>query len=440
MPLVAFVPFSGLRVRERELLELGMTLPSLRERGEAIAGLPPLGLLTLAGMTPEPWTKSWHDLSSPAPEARAALVEELVRQAPDLVAISALTASIQEAYAFADALRGRGLTVVMGGLHVSMCPEEAAAHADIIAIGDGEPVWPAILRDVEAGRTKPRYQAGVFDLSEAPLPDFDLPGPRTSRYAIQTERGCPLACEFCGASRLLGPFREKPLDRIAAELAAITARTPRPLIELADDNTFAGNRDPAPLLALFREAEARWFTEVDWRVGEDPELVDLLVESGCVQALVGIESLVFRHSGMGAKDRELGRITAACEAMQARGLPVNACLIVGADGEDHDSLNRLEEFLLQSPFAEIQLTLQTPFPGTALRRRLEAEGRLLADRDWSHCTLFDGTFQPDRLSVSELEQGFRGLLSRVFAAGPSRRRRALRREIWSRRRGRGATT
>src|SRR4051812_12243014 len=121
MPHVAFVAMSGFRVREREMIALGMALPGLRQRGEAIAALPALGLLTLAGMTPSDWSVSYHEASADGAEIAA----EIVASGASLAAISALTASIIDAYALADVLRGASVRVVMGGLHVTTMPEEA---------------------------------------------------------------------------------------------------------------------------------------------------------------------------------------------------------------------------------------------------------------------------------------------------------------------------
>ncbi len=164
-------------------------------------------------------------------------------------------------------------------------------------------VWPQLLADAEADELRPVYRASTpFDLALSPVPRFDLlgHGPRP-RLTVQTQRGCPLACEFCGASRLLGPYRLKPIENLKRELDAITVQIPRPVLELADDNTFAGERDSQNLLETLASANARYFTEVDWRVGENSDLLTGLAASGCVQVLVGIESLVFRHPGMGPK-------------------------------------------------------------------------------------------------------------------------------------------
>lgn len=412
------------------MLELGMSLPGLRERAGAIGSLPALGLLTLAGMTPAHWEIGYHDPAS----VSDVLVQEIVKARASLVAISALTASIDEAYRLSDRLRAEGLRCVLGGLHVTACPEEALLHADAIVIGDGESVWPQVLSDAENGTLRGAYRGTkAFDLADAPLPRFDLLGDGARpRYTLQTARGCPLACDFCGASRLLGGFREKPLDRIAAEVEAIRAIRPRPVIELADDQTFAGRRDPTALLETLGSAGARWFTEADWRIGERPDVLATLAASGCVQVLVGIESMIYRYDGMGAKRAGMQRMVDSVERIQDAGVAVIGCFIVGSDGETTESLNELGEFLIDSPFADLQITIQTPFPGTALRERLARERRLLSDRGWSACTLFDVAHRPDRMSVAELERGFVNLGRFVFAEGPSERRSRIRHETWSR--------
>lgn len=429
MPHVTFVPFTGFRLREAELLELGMTLPGLRERAVAVGQLPALGLLTLAGMMPEHWTCSYREATC----ADEALAEAVAAERPTLVALSALTASVDEAYRFSALLRTRGLRVVLGGLHATACAAEAARHVDAVVVGEGEPVWPRVLADAESGELQPIYRASApFDLAGAPVPRFDLltqPG-RRPRLTLQTQRGCPFACDFCGASRLLGAFREKPNDNLRREIEAIRSLVPDPLLELADDNTFAGSRDFTPLFAALATSGARYFTEADWRLGERPELLAPLAQSGCVQVLVGIESLIFRHPGMGAKEANLSRVMDAIARIQDAGIAVIGCFILGADGEDPASIDRLIRFILDAPLADVQLTLLTPFPGTALHRRLQREGRLLPDRGWPYYTLFDVTYRPDRLSVEALEESLRRVLRAAFAPDVVARRTALRRAIW----------
>jgi len=198
---IGFIAMSGVRVHSAELLKLGLNLPGFVERSKVIASLPSLGLLTLAGMTPRDIEVEYievADLDLTAP----------LRGGFDAVAISSFTAMIKDAYALADRYRAAGVTVILGGLHVALVPDEAAHHADAIVIGEAEPVWPEVIRDLRAGRLKSRYQAcpGAFDLSLAPMPRFDLLDPsRYNRLTVQTQRGCPFNCEFCAASIRLRP-------------------------------------------------------------------------------------------------------------------------------------------------------------------------------------------------------------------------------------------
>ncbi|MDA1049580.1 MAG: radical SAM protein [Planctomycetota bacterium] len=419
---------SGLRVREDELLEMGMTLPGLKRRADALSELPALGLLTLAGMTPEPWSCSLHETSRATKQA----VEEIIATHPTLVAVSALTASVLDAYQLSRALNAGGVPTVIGGLHATACPDDAIQHCTAAVAGEGEPVWHQVLGDVRGGQLGGIYRpTRPFDLCQAPVPRFDLLGERRRpRFLLQTERGCPFACEFCGASRLLGPFREKSIEKIGDELAALRQFDSSPWLELADDNTFANRSDVDQLLDLLRQANVRYFTESDWRLGERPEVLKGLAASGCRQVLVGIESMVFRYPGMGAKQAELDRMMDAVSAVQEAGVVVNGCFIVGADGETDESLDRLVAFILESPLAEVQITLQTPFPGTMLYNRLVQQGRLIEDRDWSHFTLFDVTYRPDAMTVEQLEAGFRRVLRAVFSPAASERRSQLRKSIW----------
>ncbi len=356
-------------------------------------------------------------------------IEKILSDRPDLVAISALTASIDEAYRPSARLRAQRIPTVIGGLHASVCPDDAEMHCDSVVVGRGESVCSQVLNDVLAGTLQRRYVVPLNTMPLWPMPRFDLLPQAPARFTPQTQAGCPLACGFCRASRLLSRFAEKPVERIREELAVIQRLMPRPRIELADDNTFAGSRDVNPLFNALQDAGARWFTEADWRIGGRPAILQRLASSGCQQALMGIESLVFRYLGMGEKQAELNRIMDAADAIQNAKVAVNGCFIIGADGEIAESLESLTEFLLNCSLAEIQITLQTPFPGTSLYRQLQSEGRLLTERGWSAYTLFDVTYRPDCMTVEYLEAGFRNVLRRVFFASASQRRNQIRRQI-----------
>lgn len=430
---MCLVALSGFRIREPEMFALGMKLPGLASRANAIGALPALGLLTLAALTPKEWSTSYHE----AARIDDAFVHQIASLKPKLVAISALTASILEAYRLCDQLKTLGIPTVLGGLHATALPNEAALHAISVVVGDGEPVWPTICHDAATGQLRPLYQAdSPFNLANAPIPKLELLSSKPRpRYTLQTARGCPFACDFCAASRVLGPFREKPVEAIERELAAIQRHDPRAVIELADDNTFAGRRDPRPMLDAFARSGIRYFTEADWRIGERPDVLESLAASGCAQVLIGFESMVHVHAGMAAKRASFERMLKAAERIQEAGVPVIACFIVGSEGETLESMHALADFLLEAPFADIQLTMLTPFPGSAIFDRLRAERKLLRDRSYESFTLFDATFHHDTLSTDQLERGFRNLVAMVFAPEPSLRRDRIRHSIWSKRFG-----
>jgi radical SAM superfamily enzyme YgiQ (UPF0313 family) len=406
-----------------------MTLPGFVERGRVIASLPSLGLLSLAACTPPGVEVVYAELD----DLQGGALEALAPESFDLVAISALTARILEAYQVADGLRAQGIAVVLGGLHVTALPEEAATHADAIVVGEGERVWPTLVTDFQGGRLKPRYEAqafGAVNLGEVPIPRFDLlRGRNYNRITLQASRGCPMDCSFCGASRLLGGYRTKPIHRVEAELNAILDIWPRPFLELADDNTFAAKAWGRDLMKLFARHPLRWFTETDISIAGDPGLLEDMAAAGCAQVLIGLESTSARAlqglDGRNWKAAQVDQQISAIQSIQARGIPVNGCFVLGFD-DDEGSFDAIRAFVEESGLCDVQITLLTPFPGTALHAKLKREGRLFREVYWEDCTLFDLTYHPVRMSAEALKQGFMDLMVDLYGdAAKARRKRAF---------------
>lgn len=428
---VALIAMSGLRAHNPELTEMGMTLPGFVERGRAIASLPSLSLLTLAGLTPDRHAISYHEVPD--------IAEAENLPDCDLVAISTFTAQVKEAYELADRYRGKGVTTVMGGLHVTSCPDEALQHNDIIVIGEGEVVWPRLLEDVEAGRAERVYDSRgcEFDLAQTPTPRFDLLDPeRYNRITVQTNRGCPWQCEFCASSILLTPrYKLKPVAKVIEEVRTVKASWPRPYIEFADDNSFVNKRRSRELIEAMAGEGVRWFTETDISVADDPELLGMLREAGCAEVLIGLESpSVAALDGLELKRNwKLKRIEGyqtAIQQIQAQGVAVNACFILGLDGDGPEIFEAVEAFVEETNPFDVQITVQTPFPGTPLYERLRTQGRLLEEGAWEKCTLFDVTYRPLGLSVEELEHGLVELGRRLYSEEATRRRRRSFIEQW----------
>lgn len=257
---LGLLAMSGVRAYDPELTALGLTLPGFVERNHVIASLPSLGLLTLAGATPDEIELEYVDVPKvhPAPWLPGEF---------DAVAVSSFSAQMKEAYELADRYRAAGAKVVLGGLHVTAVPHEAAAHADGIVLGEGEPLWPRVVDDLRHGVLQPVYDARRihFDLALAPMPRYQLLDvEKYNRLTVQTQRGCPFNCEFCAASIRIAPgFKTKPVDIVIAEVRRIKSLWSKPFIELADDNTFANKEHGRRLLRALVGEHVRWFTETD---------------------------------------------------------------------------------------------------------------------------------------------------------------------------------
>jgi radical SAM superfamily enzyme YgiQ (UPF0313 family) len=412
---LGFIALSGLRLCDAPLLELGLSFPDVRKRATDIQALPSLGLLTLAGMTPAEFEIEYLEIAD---------LEGDLPTRFDAVALSTLTATAGEAYRLAARFREAGVKVILGGLHATLASEEAGKHVDALVIGEGEPVWPEVLSDLKSGKLKPVYDArllGPFDLAQSPMPRFDLLAPdRYPRFTVQTQRGCPLSCEFCAASMRLSPkFRVKPVERVIAEIQRLKELFRRPFIEFADDNTFADKAHGRRLMEALARENVRWFTETDVSVADDDELLGLMRRAGCQQVLIGFESpradkLDGLEQKSNWKSRRADRYLGAIESIQKHGITVNGCFIVGLDGDGPECFDEIYEFVKASGLYDVQVTILTPFPGTPLWQRFKKEGRLLNETATGRATLFDINFLPARMSVEELRNGFFELVGRLY--------------------------
>jgi radical SAM superfamily enzyme YgiQ (UPF0313 family) len=412
---VALIAMSGVRAANEELVAVGLTLPGFVERSKVIASLPSLALLTLAGMTPDDIDVSYHEIA----DIRAA--GEL--PACDVAAIASYSGQIKDAYEVADRYRAEGVRTILGGLHVTACPDEASAHADAIVIGEGEVGWPELIADLRRGRLQGRYDARgrPFDLADAPMPRFDLLDiDRYNRLTVQTQRGCPWRCEFCASSiRLTDRYRVKPVDKVMAEIREIKRIWPHPFIEFADDNSFVNRRHSKELLRALVGEGIRWFSESDISIADDPELLELLRESGCAEILIGFES----PTASGVDGIELRRnwkrsqvdgYRAAIERIQGHGIAVNGCFVLGLDGDGPEIFGAVDRFARDAGLFDVQITVLTPFPGTPLYDRLLRDGRVLAPGAWDQCSLFDVNYRPARMSAEELQRGLVDLGRRIY--------------------------
>ena len=388
---------------------------------------PNLGLLSIASFLPAHWEV--HYL-----EEDYATTAELSADY-DLVCISALNVQARRAYALADGYRARGVTVVIGGLHPSALPAEAALHADVVVAGEGELAFAEFLDDfirdphLSRGVTRSFYQAReLVDLATLPSPRYDLIRQHKcyNKAPVMATRGCPHGCDFCCLKQVYGPgFRHKHPDQVVGEIELLRAHWPDPYIQFADENMLCDRRFARELLPSLSRTGVQWECSCDVGVVDDPELLDLLASSGCRQLIIGFESL--RGESLGEVDGwKQGRVEGyarAIEAIQSRGIAVLGCFVVGFDHDDADSFIELENFITTTGLFDLDLAVLTPMPGTALYKRLKDQGRILSE-NWDHYDWFHVNFSPRNFSAEELQEGVERLYHEFNSPEVLRRRSA----------------
>ena len=388
--------------------------------------LPSLTLPLLAALAPRDIEVSIHN----------ELFEAIDLDGPaDLVGITATTLNVQRAYELADAFRARGVPVVMGGLHVTLAADEAAAHADTLVLGEADETWPAFLTDFRRGAPARVYRPErPPSLDNLPVPRFSLLDKYRDRYVggnrrglvsrlmkpivpVQTARGCPNRCTFCAVTRFSGAtWRARPAVDVVSEIQALDAR----FVAFVDDNIFANPERAKDLFARLVPLEIRWAGQGTIAGADDAELVQLARQSGCVGLFVGLESICEESlAAAGKRTNRVDRYARNLRAYRRAGIAVDASMVFGFDGEPSTIFADTYRFLVRHrvPFAAWQPI--RPYPGTPLYDRLREQGRLLDERWWLNPALnrglFDLVFRTDGRDrehfTSELLRHYRRLYS-----------------------------
>ncbi len=321
--------------------------------------------------------------------------------------------------------------MVLGGPHVTLLPDEAQLHADVIFVGEAELTWPQFLRDFETGHFAPRYTSVVPPrLEDAPMARKDLYHRRdyTSGRLFAT-RGCVYGCDFCTlAVTYQRKVRKRPVASVAAEYASFSGK----VIIFWDDN-LANDREYAK--ELFRAIEPCkkwWSSQASIQAGEDEEFLELAARSGCKQLFIGLESI--SQLSMNEVHKGFNRVESYAriiERIHAHGIAVQAGIVFGFDHDTPAVFDETLDFLETAGVQNATFNILTPYPGTCLYQRLEAERRILT-RNWSKYNgREDVVFQPKQMSPETLLEGYR-YANRKFYSGGSIYRRLSRSpvELW----------
>jgi radical SAM superfamily enzyme YgiQ (UPF0313 family) len=401
----------------------------LNPRERKALWFPKLSLPTLAARTPDHW--------------EIALLDESVDRIDfdvkvDLVGISAMTCYAPRAYEISKAFRARGVKVILGGVHPSFMPEEAIANADAVVIGEADEIWPKVLEDFEAGRLEKFYRMESFpDLDHYPHPRIDLlkQDEYMTGQCLMTTRGCHFDCEFCSVSPFNGKTsRRRPVAQVCEEIRRVkewrrgeivekmttgsfssrAKATIRVLTGIEDGAIFAfvddlhnSNRTYCKeLWTALKDLNIKWGAQCTMFLGDEPDLMKLAADSGCVSMFVGLES-IFEES-IDETNKPFNRVAQyekQIKCFHDHGVMLNPGVIFGFDNDDESVFERTVEFLIKNNMELAYFNILTPLPGTALFDRMKAEGRI-TNFNWE---LYDGkhvVYKPKRMSPEALQEGF----------------------------------
>jgi len=391
----------------------------------------PLALPTLAAVTPSEFELKIIDEE----------IEDIDFDEPaDIVAITAMTFKAKRAYEIAREFRARGVKVIMGGIHASMCPDEVSEHVDCVVVGEAENIWPSLLIDAVEGKLKKRYVGqGLPDLKISRTPRYDLVKIDQYLYAyLQTTRGCPFDCTFCTVTKMSGrTVRKKTPEQVIEDVSSIINLKHKQTFDMIDrmanqkmkvvkmiafiDDNFAIDRKHALAIchALKRfqmehNVAIPWYTQTNVEVGFDEELLTAMSAANCQHLFIGFESLdMATLQSMQKNINSPERYEEAIQNIHNHGIRVVFSTIIGDDNTSRQSAEYLKAFIEKNNILHVLLNILTPYPGTKLFEEMTKEGRILTDQSELY-NIRNVVFKPRNMAARELQELFNSLSSSIY--------------------------
>ncbi len=362
-------------------MKLTLIKPNIGRREHSLyvdeGRMEPLPLGILAALTP--------------PDVDVVLYDDRMEPIPydektDLVGITVETFTARRAYEISAEFRRRGIPVVMGGMHAMLIPDEVAEHCDALIVGDAEPVWAEMIEDFRRGALKPRY-----DAVQPVCPQGNVIARRDlfegKGYLpislLQFSRGCAHRCSFCASSVYFKAHHYcRPVPDVIREIQS----QKRKLLFFVDDNIVCNREKAKELFRALIPLKIRWVSQGSMDMLQDPELMELMVKSGCLGLVIGFESIspdciadMHKYTNKKAAS-EMYREEIA--QLRKWGLQTWAAFTVGHDGDTIESIRATCDFAIKNKFTFAAFNILMPYPNTPLYEKLEREGRLLYDGKW----------------------------------------------------------
>lgn len=343
----------------------------------------PLSLAYVAAVTPSHWEIKIVDES----------IEPFQFEEADLVGITAFTSNINRAYKIAGMYRQKKIKVIMGGIHISMLPDEAMQYADSVVTGEVEGIWHQVIQDFEENRLLPKYYGPQIDLSKSGIiPRHDLFRPEYFWNSIQTSRGCPFNCNFCSVSRYLGrEYRQRRAIHVLNELEGIKEQH----IAFIDDNMIGYSPgSKARAVELFegminRGLNKKWWTQVSINAADDESLIKLAAQAGCIYMFIGFETIndtTLKNMNKGINLKiGIENYKRIIDKFHKYGIGILGAFVIGNNYDSRRYYEDLADFLVISGIDSVQISILTPLPGTDLMDQMQKEDRLIYQdfpNDW----------------------------------------------------------
>ncbi len=341
----------------------------------SLDAMPPLAMAILAARTPAGVAVTFYD------DRIEAVPED---DCPDLVALSVETFTARRAYELARRYRERGVTVVMGGYHPTLLPDEALEHADAVVVGDAEGSWERLLEDFRQGRLQRTYRQATPPPLDSVVMDRTIFAGK--RYApvepVQFSRGCRFVCDFCSVKSFYGNgVRFRPVADMVNELKGLERGK---FLFFVDDNLFGSRTVLLELLDAITPLGLRWSCQISIDVARDEILLDHMAQAGCIFVLIGFETLSTENLRQMGKpwNRVAGEYQSVVQRLHRRGMAVYGTFVFGYDQDDVAAIEATARFARQAGLDIANFNPLTPTPGSPLYERLHAEGRLLLEKWW----------------------------------------------------------
>ncbi len=402
--------------------------------GERFVTIPPIALGYVAALTPDHWDVE--------------IIDEVFETVPfeesDLVGITSFTSNVNRAYEIAQRFRELKIPVVMGGIHVSMLPDEALQFADSVVIGEAESVWSNVIADVEANNLKSKYYGTRTDLKGLVFPRRDQFYKKGYPLdTVQTSRGCPMDCEFCSVSVFNGKqFRQRPIEEVISELKTLKKKR----VWFLDDNIVGyGPKHEERAIALAKgiidaDLKIKWFGNVSVNVANNEEILYWFRKSGCQVLLLGIESEDIDILRSTNKKVNIGiDYEAVFKKIHKHNIGIIGGFIFGFHGDTASKIEHRINFILNNNIDAPVCSYLTPLPGTRLFERLMKDGSLLYTdfpSDWKHYdTCEEFLFKSEDMATVEYREIISQLIIRIYS-----RRQLIKRFIYTVRNTRSLVT